>query len=59
MPSYILTYYRLRKREHLIALGFHRVGVGLIYASAVSDCGDTAKWRFRESRVERERERER
>ena len=28
MQSYMLTYYRLRKREPLIALGSHPEGVG-------------------------------
>ena len=30
MNSYTLTYYRLRKKEPLIALGFHQGGGGVL-----------------------------
>ena len=44
MQSYILTYYRLRKREPLVALSSHRGGGGrgggVISASAVPHRGD-------------------
>ena len=43
MHSYIPIYYRLRKREPLIALGFHWVGGDLTSASAVPHCGDPRK----------------
>ena len=51
MQSYILTHYRLRKRELLIALGSHQ-GEPLICTSAVPHHGDLQQQQQRSNKLQ-------